>query len=186
MRKSIVTLVFAIAVTPSAAAAAEAALETRSFMRTGSLGVDTDVEFYLLEGTYRHELVSACVVAASIFPSDREPPVPLRDVLQADLATRGNTASRGTVEITTAGWAHLQVGTGPECEWTYTITGEFLPVGEEPPPPRAPDDLGGALGAALVLILLLGVVVALARTRRAPNDEGSEAAVRVRVDRPPD
>ncbi len=164
--------------------AAEPIDETRSYTRTGSIGSESDVEVYLLEGTYRHEVRSDCVVAASLFPGDREPAVLLQDVLQADLVTRDVAVDEGTFTINSAGWAMLQAGTGPDCQWSYAVTGTFLPVGEEPPPPRPPDDLGSAVGAGILLVLICGLVVVVARTRRRPHDE--EPVVKVWVAPPPE
>jgi hypothetical protein len=166
--------------------AAEPEEETRQYTRTGSVGSESDVEVYLLAGTYRHEITSRCRVAASLFPGDTEPPVPLQDVLQADLVTGDATRARGTFAISTAGWAMLQAGTGPDCQWSYVLTGSFLPVGEEPPPPRSPDDLGSAVGATIILALLVILVVVVARTRRDNEAQDDEHVVKVWVAPPPD
>ena len=153
--------------------------------RTEGTGSESDVEVYLLEGTYRHDVRSDCVVAASLFPGDREPPVLLQDVLQADLVTREVAVDEGTFTISRAGWAMLQAGTGPDCQWSYSVTGAFLPVGEEPPPPRSPDDLGSAVGAGILLVVIASLVVVVARTRRRPDVE-KEPVVKVWVAPPPE
>jgi hypothetical protein len=167
-------------------AAADSGSETREFSRKGSLDAGGGVELFLVEGTYRHELVSprpdrSCEVTAGLFPANREPTVPLRDVLQADLATTsGAPGDAGSFEVSGAGWAILQVGTGPDCEWEYRITGAFHPVGEEPGPPRPSDDLGG-----LWSIVLLGVVIVAVAglvARRGPQRRAEEESdVKVRV-----
>lgn len=166
--------------------AAEPAEETRQFTRTGSVGAESDVEFYLLEGTYRHEITSDCTVAASVFPGNRDPMVLLQDVLQADLLTRDVVRAEGTFTISAAGWAIVQAGTGPECQWSYAVTGAFVPVGEEPPPPRSPDDLGSAVGAAIVLALLVVLIVGVARTRRRDPGQDDDHVVKVWVAPPPE
>lgn len=176
-------LVLLLSLVPTAAEPAE---ETRQFTRTGSVGSESDVEVYLLEGTYRHEIVSDCTVAASVFPGNRDPAVRLQDVLQADLLTRDAVRAEGTFTIEVAGWAIVQAGTGPACQWSYAVTGAFLPVGEEPPPPRSPDDLGSAVGAAIVLALLVALVVGVARTRRRGPDQNEEHVVKVWVAPPPE
>ncbi len=161
---AIVTAVLLLAAGPTAAESSE---ETRVAEGTGSLSADTDVEFFLVEGTYRHELGSPCLAAASLFPADREPAAPLSDVLQADLQTAGGAPDVGSLTITAAGWVNLQVGTGPECDWSYAITGRFLPLGEEPPPPRAPDDLGGLWG--VVILVAVAAILLAAVIRRGPR-----------------
>jgi hypothetical protein len=166
--------------------AAEPAEETRRYSRTGSIGSESDVEVYLLEGTYRHEISSTCTVAASLFPGNTDPAVELQDVLQADLITRDAARAQGTFTISIAGWAMLQAGTGPDCQWSYAVTGSFLPVGEEPPPPRSPDDLGSAVGGTIILALLVVLVVAIARTRRSEPEGDDERVVKVWVAPPPE
>ena len=166
--------------------ATEPAEETREYTRTGSVGSESDVELYLLEGTYRHELSSRCTVAASLFPGDSDPAVLLQDVLQADLVTGDVDGATGTFTISTAGWAMLQAGTGPDCQWSYAVTGSFLPVGDEPPPPRSPDDLGSAVGATIILVVLIALVVVVARTRRNPDEQDVERVVKVWVAPPPE
>lgn len=150
--------------------------DTQVFEGIGSAGSDSPLEVYLLEGTYEHRIAAdaACVLTAGVFPGERSPQVPLGDVLQADLALGGGgrAGPDGTFRVTADGWAGVQVGTGPDCRWTYSITGSFLPAGREPAAPgalRQPWILWIALGAAVA------IVVAAGRRRRgvpaAPGDE---------------
>ena len=108
---------------------------TRTFEGSGSQGTDTSFQFYVVEGTYSHELSGGCLATAGLFPGDREPPVSLWDVLDADLAINPANALAGPMgvfEIGQKGWTELQIGSGPDCEWTYQVTGDFLPAGGEP------------------------------------------------------
>jgi len=147
-----------------AGASQAASIEIRTFTGAGSLGTDSTVEVYLLEGRYHHRLVGSaeCYTTAGLFPARDPLGVALSDVLQADLSvgkrSYGTTVTNpaGTVTISRAGWANLQVGTGPECEWVYTITGSFLPRRDEPlaPPQRGLwwVPVTGAAAAALALL----------------------------------
>ncbi len=154
--------------------------ETRSFDGTGSLDTSSPVEVYLLEGTYWHRLDGddGCRISASLFPSRDPQGVILWDVLQADL-TVGRTPAvpSGSFSISQEGWARLQLGTGPDCGWTYSISGSFLTVGEEPDPPSERSllwlQLLAVAGAAFFV-----VVVAL-RRRTAEPVEDDESPIRV-------
>lgn len=167
----------------AAAPAADPELDTREFTGEGSVGTGSQLELYLPPGEYRHELVSDCDVAASLFPAERLPQVRLGDVLQADLATATDRQEdRGDLAIGVGGWANLQVGTGPECRWVYRITGAFVALGEEPPPPRAVDDVGGPWGIGVVALLVVVVLLAVRRSRGAANaagDPDEEPTVRI-------
>lgn len=160
--------------------------EERSYAGTGSRGVDTDIEVYLIEGTYGHRLSAECDAAASLFPGRREPKVPLRDVLRADLETSGPSIDTGPFTISEPGWANLQVGTGPECAWEYSITGMFLPAGSEPPPPRSPDEVGGPWVLGVLVIVGLITVVGVVRSRRSPVVPARDEESKVRVTPPAD
>ena len=141
---------------------------------------------FLLEGTYGHRLTAECDAAASLFPGLREPMVPLRDVLAADLTTSERSIDTGRFSISEAGWVNLQVGTAPECEWEYAVTGTFLPLGSEPPPARSPDDLGGIWGIGILVLVASGITVAVVRSRSRPAESFDDDAVKVWVTAPPD
>jgi len=179
-----VTAVLAVVMAVAGAFGAEASPETRSASGTGSRGMDTEFEFYLLAGTYEHEIVSECGIAASLFPAAREPAALLSDVLQADLATDGGRPNRGDLVMTAPGWVSLQVGTGPQCEWEYSISGAFLPLGSEPPPPRAADDLG-ELWSFGIAVLIAGVLAVVLARRRRPDRRQDTTEAKVRVTPPP-
>jgi hypothetical protein len=158
------------------------AAETRMFEGRGSAGTNSSAEVYLLEGSYEHgiDVDAGCVLTAGLFPAHREPAVLVGDVLPADLAVGagGRAASVGTFEITQPGWATVQIGTGPDCEWRYTVSGEFLPAGREPGPPGAlaqPWVLWLGVGAALVILL------GLRRQRRQPPAAADPEAPKVTI-----
>ncbi len=118
--------------------------QRRSFSGSGSVGSDSSIELYLLDAEYTHRLEAdgSCDITAGVFPAHRQPAVRVSEVLQADLAVlrQGATARAGpdgVFTITQPGWATVQVGTGPDCTWTYEIAGPFLPAGREPRPPGA-------------------------------------------------
>lgn len=180
----VVIAVFAVVMTVVGAFGVEASEETRSASGTGSRGLSTDVEFYVLAGTYVHDVVSDCEIAASLFPASREPAALLRDVLQADLATGDGRVDSGTLVMTAPGWINLQIGTGPQCAWEYSITGAFLPLGSEPSPPRAADDLGELWGFGVAMLIVGAVAVIVARRRR-PSRRHDTEEVKVRVTPPP-
>jgi hypothetical protein len=154
---------------------------TRVFEGRGSVGIDSEFEIYLVEGTYQHEIGGGCVAAASLFPADREPAVRLGDVLQADLGTESGRPNEGVVEISVAGWANLQIGTGPDCSWSYAITGAFYPEGDEPAPPRAPDELVSTWGPIAAALVVLGAALVLAArsSRRSSGESDDEPEVKV-------
>lgn len=148
----------------SASAAPTPQVETRTFAGAGSIGTDSTLELYLLEGTYHHRLVgsSGCYTAVSLFPARPPLGVPLSDVLPADVSVAGRAGTgeanpTGTVVISQAGWANLQVGTGTDCEWTYSITGQFLPEGEEPVPPSERNQWWLPVAGVLAVVGLLAL-----------------------------
>lgn len=168
MRKDWVNLGVAALLVLTAAAVDSGAVETRTFTGTGSRGVGSDVEFFIVGGTYEHRLriADGCFATAGVFPSERLPRVKLGEVLSADLSADSTgsalrrTSPSGSFAISTSGWATLQLGTGPDCSWTYSIRGRFLPPGDEPGPPRAPG-LQWWEGLLLVVgtLLVIGLVV---------------------------
>ncbi len=172
-----VVVVSALA-TIAASTAQTSSIETRPFTGVGSLGTDSPVEVYLLAGTYHHRLVGTtdCYTAASLFPSRDLLGVPLADVLQADLSVgqrskgESETNPAGTVVISEAGWARLQVGTGPDCEWRYSITGRFLPRGDEPGP-QSPASLWWLQVAGLAIVASLVILVLRRRSPRPVKKE---------------
>jgi hypothetical protein len=167
----------------AAAAAPTPEVETRTFTGIGSVGYSSTLELYLLEGTYRHRLTgsTACYTAASVFPARLPNGVPLSDVLSADLSvgTTKNSSSRinptGSMTISQAGWANLQVGTGTDCEWGYAITGQFLPEGEEPVPASERSQWWLPVSGLLVVVGLL----ALAWRRRSAEPPADDEPIRV-------
>ena len=162
---------------PVAASAQE--VDTRRFEGHGSRGVETDIEFFLVAGTYQHTLESNCRITAGIFPSLQQPAVLLSEVLDADLATLGSS-DEGQFPITQQGWANLQLGTGPDCTWEYTVTGAFLPLGDEPDPPGP-----GFIGWWPLALVVAGAALIIGNSaRRRPVEEEDEP--RVRVTQPPE
>lgn len=169
----------------SIAASDDTSMETRAFSGEGSAGVESEVELYLPGGEYRHELQAApdCFVTGGLFPAAREPRAKLGDVIRADLqvgegrVTGPQAESTGTFTISTPGWAVLQLGTGPECRWDYTITGAFVPEGDEPRAPLGQEPIGVALPLVVGLLALVAIVAVVGR-RRVP-DVRDEPAVRV-------
>lgn len=164
----------------AASAAPTPEVETRIFEGAGSVGTDSTLELYLLEGTYHHRLASPseCFISASLFPSRGSQGVPLSDVLDADLSvgTRsgsGETSPTGAIVISQAGWTNLQVGTGTDCEWTYSITGRFLPEGEEPVPPSERNQWWLIVAGVIAVAAL--VVLVLRRRPPAPPTDGEDA-----------
>jgi len=186
MQVATMALALAVAVVIAGPVAVDDIEETRTFDGTGSLGMATTVEVYLLEGSYRHELSSTCKAAASLFPADREPPVLLGDVLRADLVATGDAHDEGRVAISMPGWANLQIGTGPDCQWEYAISGVFVPLGSEPPPPRPDDDVGGLWGFGAIVLLVAAVVLVAGRSRRRGGVPATDEIVKVMVAPPPD
>ncbi len=183
-RAMVAVLVVSALATIAASTAQTPMIETRPFTGVGSLGTDSPVEVYLLAGTYHHRLVgtTGCYTAASLFPSRDPLGVPLADVLQADLSvgqrSRGEseTDPAGTVVISKAGWARLQVGTGPDCQWRYSITGRFLPRGDEPGP-QSPASLWWLQVAGLAIVASLVILVL---RRRSPGPvEKEEGPIRM-------
>ena len=171
----------------SVAAADGAAIETRAFSGEGSAGVESEVELYLPGGEYRHELQTSpgCFVTGGLFPAEREPRTKLGDVIRADLqvgegrVTGPQAESTGSFTITAPGWAVLQLGTGPECRWDYTITGAFVPAGDEPQAPLGEEPISVALPLVVGLLALVAVVAVAGRRRVRVVDPGEEPAVRV-------
>ncbi len=134
-------------------------VETRTFEGVGSVGIETPFEMYLPNGRFTHDIVSdsGCALTSGVFPADRQPAVPFQQVLQADLAVgvSGRAGPNGTFDVSEPGWANVQVGTGPDCAWTYRISGPFLPEGREPGPPgalRQPWVLWVAIAAAATVV----------------------------------
>lgn len=175
--KLVLPVVLCLALSAPAAAMAQEE-QRRSFPGSGSVGSDSSIELYLLDAEYTHRLDAdgSCDITAGVFPAHREPAVRVSEVLQADLAVlrrgaTGRVGPEGGFTITEPGWATVQVGTGPDCAWTYEIAGPFLPVGREPRPP-------GALEQPWVLwTLVLGGLALLAgpflrRRARVRGDEG--------------
>jgi len=168
----------------AAGAAPTPAVEIRSFSGTGSLDVASPVEVYLLAGTYHHRLVGTldCYTTASLFPTRGDRGVVLSDVLQADLSVgrrsggEGEPDPAGRLVISQPGWARLEVGTGPECPWTYSITGRFLAQGDEPVT-QAEQSLWWAQIAAVAVLASLAV---LALRRKSPKSrEDEETTIRL-------
>jgi len=156
-------------------------VETRRFDGVGSRGIGSDVEFFLVEGTYRHTLegTSNCIITASVFPGPQQPAAVLSEVINADLAILDDVAT-DNFPITEQGWVNLQVGTGPECAWEYTVTGVFLPLGDEPKPPGS-----GLIGWWPVGLVAMGAALLIAgAVRRRPPAQGHEP--KVQVAEPPD
>ena len=178
------TVVAVAALLTIAAAAPTPEVDTRGFEGAGSVGADTTLELYLLEGTYHHRLVGIgdCHTTASVFPSRGEQGVPLADVIHADLSVGRRAGGitllkpSGSFEITRGGWANIQVGTGTECTWDYSITGLFLPEGEEPVPPTERSQWWLII-AGIAAIAGLGLLVW--RKRPPPRADEEEPAIRV-------
>ncbi len=171
-------MMFAVMLWTLAPAAAQDT-ETRSFTGEGSRTAESDIELYLLEGVYQHRIRSQdCVVTVGLFPAEREPVVRLADVLQADLAigmAPGRVGPIGAFRISQPGWAVVQLGTGPDCSWTYEIVGRFLPPGREPGPP-------GVLAQPWVLWVAVALgAIAVWRLLRRPRRRGVEEAGHQRV-----
>lgn len=145
---------------------------TRSFEGVGSFGIDSPHELYLVGGLYGHSIETqlTCPATAGLFPAQREPTAKLAEVLRpTDLAAHmpgSNASTSGAFRITNPGWVTLQIGTGPDCAWSYAATGRFFPEGEEPRPP-------GSLNQPWVLWSALAVVLGLAAARAAANRKRS-------------
>ena len=153
-------------------------VETRSFDGVGSIGTESTIEFYLLEGTYHHRLEGAgdCFVTVSVFPARDPNGVPLGDMIHADLSVgRPGATPTGSVTVSRAGWAHIEAGTGSTCGWTYSITGFFLPEGEEPVPLSERNQWWLVAGGVLVVAAL----AALAWRRRPSKLPEEEPPIRV-------
>lgn len=174
--------VVALLVTAGFGSAPEPDTSTRTYEGTGSVGRDSPFEIFLAGGVYRHQLDThlGCAATAGLFPAQREPAAALREVLRpSDLAVYMPTVratGTGGFRITHPGWVTLQIGTGPECSWTYTATGRFLPPGEEPLAPGALDQpwlLWAGMAAA--------ALAALAARRHTRRNTGTEPDRRIRV-----
>lgn len=171
----------------SVAAADGAAVETRTFSGEGSAGVESEVELYLPGGEYRHALQAApdCFVTGGLFPAEREPRAKLSDVIRADLhvgegrVTGPRAEPEGSFIITTPGWVVLQLGTGPECRWDYTITGAFVPEGDEPRAPLGQEPIGLTLPLVVGLLAVVAIVAVARRRRGQVSEVDDEPAVRV-------
>ncbi len=179
------TLVWLVALLAIAAATAAPERDSRAFDGSGSLGTDSPIELYLLEETYHHRIVAinGCFITASLFPMRGKPGVPLSDVLQASDLSAGERAAgapeadpAGSFTVTGAGWVNLQVGTGTDCRWSYSITGLFLPEGEEPAPPSPWNQLWLVIAAVVAVI---AVSVLAARRKPSPPQLEEEPAIRV-------
>jgi hypothetical protein len=166
----------------AASAEPSPSVEVRSFTGSGSPGTDSPIEVYLLEANYHHRLIGSadCYTTASLFPSRDPHGVLLGDVLQADLsAGRSATAvidPAGTVIISQPGWARLQVGTGRDCAWKYSITGPFVPEGDEPNESGERNMMWWQIAGIAVVVSL--TVLAL-RKRSPKSGEGEEAPIRL-------
>ena len=168
------------------ATAPEVAPETRRHVGVGSLGMESAIDLYLVGGGYQHaiEVDEGCFVTVGLFPSShQEPRVDLWDVIHADLqrgpgtVTGPQAPARGDFTIGEAGWAELQLGTGPDCRWTYAITGRFVPPGKEPIGPLGRTPIGVAV--PVLVVALVGVVLVVAR-RRAPDGHPAPPPVQVK------
>jgi hypothetical protein len=172
------TLAVGALVALAAGATQSPSVEVRAFDGSGSLGTDSPIEIYLLTGTYHHRLVGSteCYTTASVFPSRDPHGVLLGDVLQADLSVGKRASSdtvinpAGTMIVSQPGWARLQVGTGLDCAWKYSITGPFLPEGDEPEPPSNRDMRWWQIAGIAVVVSL----TVLALRRRSPKSSGDE------------
>jgi hypothetical protein len=164
----------------AASAALSPSVEVRSFDGSGSLDTSSPVEVYLLAGTYHHRLVGSteCYTTASLFPSRDPDGVLLADVLQADLSV-GRKATgavdvnpTGTVIISQPGWARLQVGTGLDCAWRYSITGSFLPEGDEPESPSQRNMWWLPVAGIAVVVSLTVLALRRGPPKSRENEEG--------------
>ena len=183
MRRVVVAVGVLILATAGAAAPI-GSLETRTITGTGSLAKTSATDIYLLQGSYHHHLVGTldCYTTASLFPARGAAAVALADVLHADVSvgrrSSGDTGPvpTGTVEITQPGWARLEVGTGPDCPWTYSIRGAFLAEGDEPAT-ESDRDFSWLLLVGTAIVASLAV---LALRRRSPSElEETEPQIRV-------
>ena len=168
---AIVALVLATGFTD----AADVERSTKTVDGQGSLGTDSPVELFLVGGLYSHELDThlGCPATAGLFPATRQPAVELSEVLRpTDLAAYLPNVSAertGSFRITTPGWATLQIGTGPDCAWTYTATGRFPPLGEEPQPPASPGQPWVLWISAAAAAMAAGVVGLRIRRQRSTD-----------------
>ena len=158
--------------------------EIRSFEGTGSLEKTRATDLYLFQGTYHHRLVGTldCYTTASLFPARDDLGVPLADVLHGDLSVGHRSAGdtnpepTGTLRITQPGWVRLEVGTGPDCPWTYSISGRLLPEGDEPKS-ESERSVSWLVLAGIATVVSLAV---LALRRRPPKpSEEEETPIRL-------
>jgi hypothetical protein len=164
----------------AAASILSPSIEVRSFDGVGSLDTSSPVEVYLLAGTYHHRLVGSteCYTTASLFPSRDPDGVLLADVLQGDLSVGRKTTGAaevsptGTVIISQPGWARLQVGTGLDCTWKYSITGSFLPEGDEPESPSQRSMWWLPIAGVAVVVSLTVLALRRGSPKSRENEEG--------------
>ena len=167
-------IVGALFVTMAVADIEDGDRRTQVFEGSGSRDISSEVFVYLLEGTYRHRLMSSpgCAVSAGLAAGGIEPEAFWRDLMPADLSvgepggSLGGPDPVGSFEVTRQGWAQLQVGTSADCSWTYSITGIFLPSGREPGDPDRVALLEAWRNVLIALVAIVGVVL-LARRRRS-------------------
>ena len=179
-RTSRFTLAVGALLAISAAGAQAGPLDTRTFDGVGSLDTSSPVEVYLLAGTYHHRLVGSteCYTTASLFPSRDPDGVLLADVLQGDLSVGRKTTGAaevsptGTVIISQPGWARLQVGTGLDCAWRYSITGSFLPEGDEPESPSQRSMWWLPVAGIAVVVSLTVLALRRGPPKSRENEEG--------------
>lgn len=157
---------------------------TRTFEGTGSLEKTRATDLYLFQGTYHHRLVGTldCYTTAGLFPARDDLGVPLADVLHGDLSvghrSAGNTNPEptGTLRISRPGWVRLEVGTGPDCPWTYSISGRLLAEGDEPKT-ESERSVWWIQIAAIAIVASLAV---LALRRKSPkSSEHEETPIRL-------
>jgi len=152
----------ALVLAVGAAAVQDPSVQTRTFTGTGSLGIDSPIEIYLIGGTYHHRLVGStdCHTNAGLYPAREPDGVLLADVIRTDLSVgRPEADPARSLIISRPGWANLQVGTGRDCEWTYSITGSFLPEGDEPASPSDRSPWWLLLPVAAVMVSLLAIAL---------------------------
>jgi len=169
----------ALVLAVGAAAVQDPSVQTRTFTGTGSLGIDSPIEIYLIGGTYHHRLVGStdCHTNAGLYPAREPDGVLLADVIRTDLSVgRPEADPARSLIISRPGWANLQVGTGRDCEWTYSIRGAFLAEGDEPAT-ESDRDFSWLLLAGTAIVASLAV---LALRRRSPTSPAKkESPIRV-------
>jgi len=167
----------------AAGAAQTTSVATRTYDGTGSLDASKPIHVYLLDGTYRHRLMGSieCYTTASVFPNRDRPGLLLGEVLDADISVGRRSSGEGAVDpagdfdISQPGWAWIQVGTGPECAWTYSITGRFLAEGDEPALPSE----RSLWWLQIVAVATIASLILLAVRRRSAPAEDEESPIRV-------